>query len=164
MNKEENTINNVPSLSSTNEEFEKENMEGPIIDDFNKCDGPSQEEMDKYYDDQYELNRINSEITDILSERKIPIDEMKYISNLFHQGIKDFKDILAELKSLKKTGIHYLMFKFGDEYFPVSLKRLYGILDRKSELYFHYDTTALGELYTELAEELRHIYYAEARY
>ncbi|MGN1370886.1 MAG: hypothetical protein ACI4XM_01195 [Candidatus Coprovivens sp.] len=83
------------------------------------------------YTKDYLYNEELQKLTEQINNTHKNIDEIKFVTDLFHNGICCIGDVLRLIEQLKAKGVKSL--KYCNENF--SLKRIYGLVNRDDTLY-----------------------------
>ena len=83
------------------------------------------------YTKDYLYNEELQKLTERINNTHKNIDEIKLVTDLFHNGICCIGDVLRLIEQLKVKGVKSLKY-FNEDF---SLKRIYGLVNRDDTLY-----------------------------
>lgn len=83
------------------------------------------------YTKDYLYNEELQKLTEQINNTHKNIDEIKLVTDLFHNGICSIGDVLRLIEQLKAKGVKSLKY-FNEDF---SLKRIYGLVNRDDTLY-----------------------------
>lgn len=109
---------------------------------------------DYLYDEKLDL------LTKKFNHTHKSIEEIIFVEDLFHDGIKSTRDILNELRKLKDLKVEFLKLKFNEDYADVPLKRIFGLAAKDNTYYdmygigYHNPQYPIADFYLDLIKTL----------